>query len=93
MVPWVVETGKHTGRSPNAKAIVCDSVSVDWVDWNNNKEISEGYFDYMCDQFMGLVSNSWCYAQDVSAGSAEGKINLRIFTKLAWHSLFCQKYV
>ena len=29
-------TGAHTGRSPNAKRIVSDSITSDSVDWNNN---------------------------------------------------------
>lgn len=36
-----VVSGKHTGRSPNAKKIVKDATTSDTVDWRNNKPMTQ----------------------------------------------------
>ena len=38
-------TGKHTGRSPNAKKIVKDETTINTVCWDNNSDISQDEFD------------------------------------------------
>src|SRR5512146_320130 len=44
--PLVVDTGKHTGRSPNDKFVVREPGSEDRIWWGKvNRELSEEHFD------------------------------------------------
>lgn len=49
--PLVVETGKHTGRSPNAKFVVREPSSEDSIWWGSvNRPFDSGDFDRLQDE-------------------------------------------
>src|SRR3954467_1217418 len=54
--PLAVDTGKHTGRSPQDKFIVREPASEDRIWWDGNKEFAEGSFEHLRDkvtEFLG----------------------------------------
>ncbi len=88
---FVVETGQHTGRSANDKFIVRDAVTESAVWWGNtNKAISPGQFAAIKADFAAaLAEKETLFVQDLFGGSqAENRVNVRVITELAWHSLF-----
>ena len=89
--PLVVETGKHTGRSANDKFIVRDSETEDTVWWGKtNKAMTPEHFAALKqDFFAALGEKSSLFVQDLFGGSQpEYRVNVRVITELAWHSLF-----
>ena len=52
-------TGKHTGRSPNAKSIVVDSLSEDQVDWRTNKKMSQSEYVKLRNRFLDRCLNTY----------------------------------
>lgn len=85
-----VRTGRCTGRSPNAKYIVEDSISKNEIDWDNNQKMSyESWKSYRSD-FMMRGGLSRCgYSQTVRAGrDPTCFLDLEIHTSQAWQSLF-----
>ena len=87
----VVETAPHTGRSPDAKFIVKDSITDELVDWDNNQSITEEEFEKHEKLFMEHISFRVLYEQDLYAGfDPEHQLPVRIHTSKAWHSLFAR---
>jgi len=87
--PLVVETGKHTGRSPNAKFIVKDDVIRSDVDWAYVQGMAPPVWEEIKKDFYESAS----YKQDlfessVFAGHKDfGGIKVRVYCELAWHSI------
>tara|TARA_Y100001973_G_scaffold103039_2_gene169433 strand:- start:423 stop:1889 length:1467 start_codon:yes stop_codon:yes gene_type:complete len=83
-------TSPHTGRSPNAKYIVKDSITCDRVDWTNNNFIDPDEFEKYCKDFMNSFKAPM-YEQDLYAGyDPEHRLAVRVHTEKAWHSLFAR---
>jgi phosphoenolpyruvate carboxykinase (ATP) len=83
------DTGNHTGRSPKDKYIVRDSKTEKSVWWENNGALSPAQFDLLHADFLDQLHGKNLFAQDLFAGADEGnRIKIRVFTELAWHSLF-----
>ncbi|SDS46024.1 phosphoenolpyruvate carboxykinase [Bradyrhizobium canariense] len=83
------ETGAHTGRSPKDKYIVCDDLTDTTVWWDNNGKMTPEQFQLLHDDFMAHSAGKTLFAQDLRAGAdPEYGITTRVFTELAWHSLF-----
>ena len=83
------ETGVHTGRSPKDKYIVCDDLTNDTVWWDNNGKMTPAQFARLYQDFIAHSHGKTLYAQDLRAGAdAEYGVRTRVFTQLAWHSLF-----
>jgi phosphoenolpyruvate carboxykinase (ATP) len=88
---FVVETGKHTGRSANDKFIVKDAETADTVWWGKtNKPMDPQHFAALKADFLAAVAaKETLYVQDLFGGSQpEHRVNVRVITELAWHSLF-----
>jgi len=88
---FVVETGKHTGRSANDKFIVRDAVTDAAIWWGKtNKAISPAQFAAIKADFAAeLAGRETLFVQDLFGGSQpEHRVNVRVITELAWHSLF-----
>ncbi len=88
---FVVETGQHTGRSANDKFIVRDAVTEDAIWWGKtNKAISPAQFAALKADFAAaLAARDTLFVQDLFGGSQpENRVNVRVITELAWHSLF-----
>jgi phosphoenolpyruvate carboxykinase (ATP) len=85
-----VITAPHTGRSPNAKYIVKDSITQDLVDWDNNQPMSSKEFDRHHEEFSQHFNMS-LYKQDLYAGyDPSHRLPIRVHTAKAWHSLFAR---
>jgi phosphoenolpyruvate carboxykinase (ATP) len=87
---FVVETGKHTGRSANDKFIVRDAVTDGVIWWDKNKSITPAQFAAVKADFQAaLAARKTLFVQDLFGGSQpEYRVNVRVITELAWHSLF-----
>src|SRR5580658_1574637 len=83
------ETGHHTGRSPKDKHTVVDAPTENTVWWDGNRKQSKEHFDNLLADFLAHAKGKQLYAQDLYGGAdAKYRIKARVFTELAWHSLF-----
>src|ERR687896_384850 len=56
--PLVVDTGEHTGRSPNDKFVVCEPDSEDRIWWGKvNQELDEERFDGLREKITSFLSD------------------------------------
>ncbi|MEE2704938.1 MAG: phosphoenolpyruvate carboxykinase [Pseudomonadota bacterium] len=85
-------TGKHTGRSPNDKFIVKDSITEDTIDWGKvNSSISADKFDLLHKKIISHLSSEDLFIQDCYAGADQkNRLNVRVVTESAWHNLFAR---
>jgi phosphoenolpyruvate carboxykinase (ATP) len=85
----VAETGVHTGRSPKDKFIVRDPTTEESVWWDNNGALSPEQFDTLLADFIAHAKGRELFAQDLhAAADPSARVKARVFTELAWHSLF-----
>jgi phosphoenolpyruvate carboxykinase (ATP) len=85
----VVETGEHTGRSPNDKFIVRDGLTDGAVWWDANKAMAPAHFDVLLSDFMAHADERELFVQDLfAAADPTERLNVRVFSEFAWHSLF-----
>jgi phosphoenolpyruvate carboxykinase (ATP) len=83
------ETGVHTGRSPNDKFTVRDANTDKAVWWDNNRAITPAQFETLLTDFLAHAKDREMFVQDLYAGADPAhRISTRVFTELAWHSLF-----
>jgi phosphoenolpyruvate carboxykinase (ATP) len=83
------ETGAHTGRSPKDKFTVRDATTEKTVWWGSNQSITSDQFKTLLDDFIKHAEGKSLYAQDLYGGADPAfRIKTRVFTELAWHSLF-----
>ena len=86
------ETGHHTGRSPKDKHTVVDDLTRDLVWWDGNRKMSKENFDNLLADFLKHAEGKKLFAQDLYGGAdPKYRIKTRIFTELAWHSLFIRQ--
>ena len=86
---FVVETGVHTGRSPNDKFTVRDATTESTLWWDNNKAMTAAQFDLLFEDFKAHAATRELFVQDLHAGAdPANKLNARIFCELAWHAVF-----
>lgn len=86
------ETGIHTGRSPKDKHTVCDSLTEDTVFWEGNRKITPEQFQLLYEDFVAHARGKTLFAQDLCGGADPTfRIRTRVFTELAWHSLFIRQ--
>ena len=85
----LVETGKHTGRSPKDKFTVSEP-SVDPHIWReNNPAMAPEHFETLLRDMRAHVAGGEFFVQDLYAGADPAyRLNVRIITELAWHALF-----
>ena len=89
--PFVVETGKHTGRSAQDKFIVRDAETENTVWWGKvNKPMSPEHFAALKADFLAhLGTKDELFVQDLYGGSQPShRVQVRIVTEFAWHSMF-----
>ena len=89
--PFVVETGKHTGRSAQDKFIVRDAETENTVWWGKvNKPMSPEHFAALKADFLAhLGTKDELFVQDLYGGSQPShRVQVRVVTELAWHSMF-----
>ncbi|HKT86670.1 MAG TPA: phosphoenolpyruvate carboxykinase (ATP), partial [Novosphingobium sp.] len=89
--PFVVATGKHTGRSAKDKFIVQDAETENTVWWGKtNTPMTPAHFAALKEDFLKAVAaKDKLYVADLFGGSQpEYRVNVRVINELAWHSLF-----
>ena len=83
------ETGVHTGRSPKDKHTVVDALTEKTVWWEGNRKLSQEHFRILYNDFIEHAKGKELFAQDLYGGAdPKYRIKTRVFTELAWHSLF-----
>src|SRR5262245_61445168 len=83
------ETGVHTGRSPKDKFIVCDRGTEKTVWSDKHGKPSPDQLVLFLRDFIAHAKGKQLFAQDLYGGAdAKYRIKARVFTELAWHSLF-----
>ena len=89
--PLVVDTGEHTGRSPNDKFIVREPESESRIWWGANSEISEERFDGLRERVAARLSEGDVYVVDAFAGAdPKHRLAVRVISESPWHALFAK---
>jgi phosphoenolpyruvate carboxykinase (ATP) len=91
--PLVVDTGKHTGRSPKDKFVVREPSSEDRIWWGDvNQEISEDNFEGLRDKVTAHLGKADAlYVIDAFAGADPAhRISVRVITAHPYHALFAK---
>src|SRR5215213_6494418 len=90
--PLVVDTGRHTGRSPKDKFIVREPGSEGRIWWGEvNAEIPEEQFDALREKVVAHIGDSDLYVVDAFAGAdPTRRIALRVVTNHPYHALFAR---
>ncbi|MEQ1510466.1 MAG: phosphoenolpyruvate carboxykinase [Sphingopyxis sp.] len=89
----VVATGRHTGRSAKDKYFVRDTTTEASIWWGKtNVAMTPEHFAALKADFMAAVAEKeTLFMQDLFGGSqAQHRVNVRVITELAWHSLFAR---
>jgi phosphoenolpyruvate carboxykinase (ATP) len=86
------QTGAHTGRSPKDKHIVVDALTENAAWWDGNRKLTQANFQRLFEDFIAHARGKTLYAQDLYGGAdPDYRIKTRVFTELAWHSLFIRQ--
>ncbi len=88
--PLVVETGRHTGRSPKDKFFVREPTSSELIDWGDvNVAIEPEVFDNLYSKAMAYLQHKEVFVQDLLAGAdLRYQKKIRFINECAWHNLF-----
>ncbi len=87
----LVDTGKFTGRSVKDKYVVRDAATETTINWGaiNQAMAAEHWANLKADFMAALTDQSELYVADLFGGSQpEYRVNVRVITQMAWHSLF-----
>lgn len=87
----LVDTGKFTGRSVKDKYIVRDASTEDTINWGaiNQPMSPEHFANLKADFLKELAGQKELFVADLFGGSQpEYRVNVRVVTQMAWHSLF-----
>src|SRR5262245_35674766 len=90
--PLVVDTGQHTGRSPQDRYIVREPESEERIAWGDvNMPIPEPTFESLRDRVVDRLGSGDLYVVDAFAGADPGhRIAVRVVTESPWHALFAR---
>jgi phosphoenolpyruvate carboxykinase (ATP) len=86
-----VNTGEYTGRSPQDRFIVRDSISEDKVWWGKvNIPFEPAAFEKLYNKVTAYLSNKEVYVRDSYVCSDPNyRLNVRVVTETPWANLFC----
>ncbi|WP_010097095.1 phosphoenolpyruvate carboxykinase (ATP) [Ornithinibacillus scapharcae] len=87
-------TGKYTGRSPEDKFIVRDSISESKVDWGHvNQPIEEEVFERLYTKVIQhLKEKDEVYVFNGFAGADQNyQLPIQVINEFAWHNLFAKQ--
>src|SRR3984893_15207074 len=83
------DTGDFTGRSPKDKFTVRDATTDKNMWWAGNQSITSQQFDTLYTDFLKHAEGVTLFAQDLyGVADPTFQIKPRVFTELAWYSLF-----
>jgi phosphoenolpyruvate carboxykinase (ATP) len=86
-----ITTGTFTGRSPQDRFIVKDSITEDKVWWGKvNIPFEPAAFDALYKKVTAHLSNKEVFVRDAYVcADANYKLNVRVVTETPWANLFC----
>lgn len=86
-----INTGKFTGRSPQDRFIVKDSITEDKVWWGNvNIPFEPTAFEALYKKVTAYLSNKEVFVRDsFVCADSNYRLNVRVVTETAWANLFC----
>ena len=86
-----VNTGEYTGRSPQDRYIVKDSISENQVWWGKvNIPFEPAAFEALYNKVTAYLSNKEIYVRDSYVCSDPNyRLNVRVITETPWANLFC----
>jgi phosphoenolpyruvate carboxykinase (ATP) len=89
---FVVNTGRHTGRSPKDKYIVNEAGTKDTVWWGDiNQPIDPARFESLQQRMLAYLQGRELFVQDLYAGAdPEYRLPVRVISDVAWSSLFAR---
>jgi phosphoenolpyruvate carboxykinase (ATP) len=89
---FVVNTGRHTGRSPKDKYIVNEPGTKDAVWWGDiNQPIAPQRFASLQQRMTAYLQGREIFVQDLYAGAdPEYRLPVRVISDVAWASLFAR---
>src|SRR3954462_5920997 len=83
------DTGEFTGRRPKEKFTGRDATTGKNMWWAGNQSITSEQFETLYQDFIKHAEGMSLFAQDLYGGADPNlRIKTRVFTELAWHSLF-----
>jgi phosphoenolpyruvate carboxykinase (ATP) len=90
--PLVIDTGKHTGRSPKDKFVVREPSSEGRIWWDGNGAVDEQSFDRLRDKVTAHLGQAEVlYVVDAFAGAdLKHRIAVRVITNRPYHALFAK---
>src|SRR5476649_361339 len=90
--PMAVDTGTHTGRSPQDKFIVREPSSEDRIWWDGNKEFTEDGYERLREKVTDYLDRETSlYVIDAFAGADPAhRISVRVITTHPYHALFAK---
>jgi phosphoenolpyruvate carboxykinase (ATP) len=90
--PLVVDTGDHTGRSPQDRFIVREPSSEERINWGKvNQPLEEEQFDGLREKVVAHLEGTDLYVVNAFAGAdPEHRLPLRVITDSPWHALFAK---
>jgi phosphoenolpyruvate carboxykinase (ATP) len=90
--PLVVDTGKHTGRSPKDKFVVREPLSEDRIWWGSvNQPFEEDRYDALRERVTAYLGERDLYVVDAFAGADPAqRIAVRVVTDRPYHALFAR---
>ncbi|MDQ3541995.1 MAG: phosphoenolpyruvate carboxykinase (ATP) [Chloroflexota bacterium] len=88
----VVDTGQHTGRSPNDKFVVREPTSEDRIWWGDvNQPIDGRRYAALRDRVLAHLGTRDIFVEDCFVGSEpRHRLSIRIVAETAWHALFAR---
>lgn len=86
-----INTGTFTGRSPQDRFIVKDSITEDKVWWGKvNIPFEPAAFDALYQKVTAHLSNKEVFVRDAYVcADSNYKLNVRVVTETPWANLFC----
>jgi phosphoenolpyruvate carboxykinase (ATP) len=86
-----INTGEFTGRSPEDRFIVQDSITKEKVWWGSkNKPFSSENFEKLYNKVAAHLSNKEVFVRDSYVCADHNyRLNVRVVTETAWANLFC----
>nr|WP_315182918.1 phosphoenolpyruvate carboxykinase (ATP) [uncultured Flavobacterium sp.] len=86
-----INTGEFTGRSPQDRFIVKDSITEDKVWWGNvNIPFEPAAFDALYTKVTAYLSKKEVFVRDTYVcADPNYRLNVRVVTETAWSNLFC----
>src|SRR6056297_3212276 len=82
----LVETGRHTGRSPKDKFVVREPSVEPHVWWDNNAAMEPEAFERLLADMTAHVAGRELFVQDLYGGAdPDYRLNVRVTTELARH--------